>query len=38
MRLDTIAKLIKIPKLDLIKIDVEGAELKVLKGCKKSDK
>jgi FkbM family methyltransferase len=35
MRLDTIAKLIKIPKLDLIKIDVEGAELKVLKGCKR---
>jgi FkbM family methyltransferase len=34
MRLDTIATLIKIPKLDLIKIDVEGAELKVLKGCK----
>jgi len=34
MKLETIAKLIKILKLDLIKIDVEGAELKVLKGCK----
>jgi FkbM family methyltransferase len=32
-KLDTIVKLRKIQKLDLIKIDVEGAELKVLKGC-----
>lgn len=36
VKLDTIVKLMKVPKLDLIKIDVEGAELKVLKGCKKS--
>jgi FkbM family methyltransferase len=35
IKLDTLVKLIKIRKLDLIKIDVEGAELKVLKGCKR---
>jgi len=35
MKMDTIVKLLKIRKLDLIKIDVEGAELKVLKGCKR---
>ena len=35
MKLDTIAKLKGFPKLDLIKVDVEGAELKVLKGCKR---
>jgi FkbM family methyltransferase len=35
MKLDTIAKLEGFPKLDLIKVDVEGAELKVLKGCKR---
>jgi hypothetical protein len=35
VKLDTIAKLKGFPKLDLIKVDVEGAELKVLKGCKR---
>jgi FkbM family methyltransferase len=35
MKLDTVAKLRKIQKLDLIKIGVEGAELKVIKGCKR---
>jgi FkbM family methyltransferase len=35
MKLDTVVKLRKIQKLDLIKIDVEGAELKVIKGCKR---
>jgi FkbM family methyltransferase len=32
MKLDDIVKLEKIKKLDLIKVDVEGAELKVLRG------
>jgi len=35
MKLDTVVKLRKIQRLDLIKIDVEGAELKVIKGCKR---
>jgi FkbM family methyltransferase len=34
MKLDTLAKLRCFPRLDLVKVDVEGAELKVLKGCK----
>ncbi|MEM2613511.1 MAG: FkbM family methyltransferase [Nitrososphaerota archaeon] len=33
MRLDTLIKQRKIARLDLIKVDVEGAELKVLRGC-----
>jgi len=35
MKLDTLFKLKIFHKLDLIKLDVEGAELKVLKGCKR---
>jgi FkbM family methyltransferase len=35
MKLDTIARLKGFPRLDLVKVDVEGAELKVLKGCER---
>ena len=34
MKLDTLVRLRKITRLDSIKVDVEGAELKVLRGCK----
>ena len=36
MRLDTLSRLHKIAKIDLIKVDVEGAELKVLKGMQRT--
>ena len=38
MRLDTFARRYSIDRLDLIRIDVEGAELKVLRGCKNTIK
>jgi len=36
IRLDTLVSLGAIPRLDLVKVDVEGAELKVLRGAKSS--
>lgn len=36
INIDKLVKLDKLLRVDVIKIDVEGAELKVLKGCKKT--